>query len=423
MAARFKEFGLKPGGDNGTYFQNVPFFRTRTNTEASSFDVNGVKIGMKGNFTASSPKDAVIEGDVVVLTPGSERARLEDESLVKDKIVLIASEDARSLRRFSSAGALAAFSITKSPISNSTWRVTRSRPAADAATFVSGSLSKAAFDRLLSQLDVVAPAVDSSKPEAYSSARGARKATLTIRVAAEDVQAPNVIAVLPGSDPVLKKEAVFIGSHLDHEGIRQDGQIYYGADDDASGSTGLLAVAKAFSANKLKPKRTVVFMAFCGEEFGLVGSAYQAENMIFPADKVSAELQMDMIGRNEEQKNRQGEWIDKPEDNVTTTHLIGSKRISTELHNIVLDMNRYVGFTFEYDQEDVYGRSDHAMFAAKGIPISFIFSGFHPDYHQATDTPDKINYEKIANTAKLYFLVASTVANAPALMKRDVVGK
>jgi Zn-dependent M28 family amino/carboxypeptidase len=154
-------------------------------------------------------------------------------------------------------------------------------------------------------------------------------------------------------------------------------------------------------------------MAFCGEEMGLIGSAHYANNPIFPLDKMTCLLQVDMVGRNEESQN------DKPEDNIDTIHLVGSKRLSMELHQAVLDANKYVNFKFEWDEEDVYTRSDHYNFAAKGVPIAFVFSGFHPDYHQPTDTMDKINFDKIVSTARLFYATALDAANRPAKLKKD----
>ncbi|MFY9233495.1 MAG: M20/M25/M40 family metallo-hydrolase [Fimbriimonadaceae bacterium] len=407
MAARFKEFGLKPGGDAGTYFQNVPFWRQMVIPEQSSIEVNGSKIGMKGNFSAAAGKDAVIEGDVLAIV-GAGVARLEDPAIVKDKIVFITGDGSRGLRRQVSVnGALAVFSVVEGAPLNAP-RVSRNAPPEESIVALSGSISESAYKRLATMLDLNGGTV------ALAVSKGSTKAKITLRAVTEQVMAPNVIAVLPGTDPVLKSEAVGLGSHLDHDGIR-DGVINPGADDDGSGSTALLAVAKAFSKNKVKPKRSIIFMAFSGEEMGLIGSKFQADNLFFPADKMTAELQMDMVGRNEES---QGE---KPEDNLDTIHLIGSKRISTELHELVLRMNGYVGFKFEYDEESVYTRSDHYNFAAKGIPIAFLFTGFHPDYHQPTDTVDKINFDKIANTARLFYLVAQEAANMPAMLKREVV--
>jgi hypothetical protein len=421
MAARFKEFGLKPGGDIGTYFQNLSFFRSRTTPETTSFEVNGVKTIMKNNFTVSATKDSVLEGEVLLLVPNGENSRLEDESQVKGKIVFVLSNSSQRLRRYTTSGALAAFNVTDNPVGTPGWRVTRTRPGGEAGGPIMGTITKAAFQRMAVQLDLSIPAPDAAKADAMTIATGGRKASLTIRVQAEDVQVPNVIAVLPGSDAKLKSEVVGLGAHLDHMGVAQDGRVYWGADDDASGSAALLAVAKAFSVNKSKPKRSIVFMAFCGEEMGLIGSRYQAENPLFPLENWACQLQMDMVGRNEEHR-RGDEVTEKPEDNVNTIHLVGSKRISTELHNLVLKMNEHVGFTFEYDEEDVYTRSDHYSFAQKGVPIAFLFSGFHPDYHQPTDTIEKINFDKVANTARLFYLVAATAADQPTKLKREVTG-
>jgi Zn-dependent M28 family amino/carboxypeptidase len=157
-------------------------------------------------------------------------------------------------------------------------------------------------------------------------------------------------------------------------------------------------------------------MAFCGEEMGLIGSRYYTENPLIPLEKMVCLLQMDMVGRNEETAT------DKADDNVHSIHLVGSKRISTELHEITLDLNKHIGFEFEYDEEDVYERSDHANFARKGVPITFLFSGFHPDYHRPTDTVDKINFDKIVSAARLNYLVLQKIAGLPEMVKRDVGG-
>jgi Zn-dependent M28 family amino/carboxypeptidase len=151
-------------------------------------------------------------------------------------------------------------------------------------------------------------------------------------------------------------------------------------------------------------------MAFCGEEMGLVGSGHYASNPIFPLKDMVCELQMDMVGRNEQTNT------EPASENVDTIHLVGSQRLSTQLHELCLEMNKYVGFKFEYDEEDVYTRSDHYQFASKGVPIAFLFSGFHPDYHRPTDTIEKINFDKIANTAKLFYLVAHEAATRPRLV-------
>ena len=252
--------------------------------------------------------------------------------------------------------------------------------------------------------------------EEGSLATPSQTASLEVKTEGTNLSVPNVVGFLPGSDKTLKGEYVGIGAHLDHLGIRkQDGQpdvIFYGADDDGSGSTALLAIAKAMTQSKVKTKRTILFMAFCGEERGLVGSRWLADNPMFPIDKMTCELQMDMVGRDSDGvQNGDRNRVDVGAENVDTLRLVGSKRISTELHNTILDLNKHVSFKFKYDSEDVYTRSDHYSFAAKGIPIAFLFDGFHPDYHRPTDTIEKINFEKMAKIGRLAFATAWEIAN------------
>ncbi|MBW7928849.1 MAG: M20/M25/M40 family metallo-hydrolase, partial [Fimbriimonadaceae bacterium] len=255
--------------------------------------------------------------------------------------------------------------------------------------FLSGSITETALATLMADEKAWS---NGEKPYKESAA----KATLTVKVQTESVGIPNVVGLFEGSDPELKHEVVAIGCHLDHLGTR-NGVMYPGADDDASGTTALIAVAKMLQANPVKPKRSILFIAFTGEEMGLNGSRWYSDNPLIPMEKTLALFQMDMVGRNEEKPN------EKAEDNVDTIHLVGSKRISTGLHEHVLKINEHVNFQFEYDEEGVYTRSDHYNFARKGVPIAFFFSGFHPDYHQPTDTPDKINYDKVLNASKLAY--------------------
>jgi Zn-dependent M28 family amino/carboxypeptidase len=133
-------------------------------------------------------------------------------------------------------------------------------------------------------------------------------------------------------------------------------------------------------------------------------------------DKMICHLQMDMVGRNEESDT------EPASENEDTIHLVGSRRLSSELHAIVLSMNKYVNFRFEYDEEDVFGRSDHVNFHNKGVPVAFLFDGFHPDYHQPTDTVDKIQFRKIASAARLFYLVGFEAAQREVAFKKDAGG-
>lgn len=218
----------------------------------------------------------------------------------------------------------------------------------------------------------------------------------------------NVVAFIKGTEK--PDEIVVISAHLDHEGVK-NGEIYNGADDDGSGTVAILEIAEAFkqAADAGKgPKRSILFLHVTGEEKGLLGSKYYTENPIFPLANTVTNLNIDMIGRVD----------DRHKGNPNYVYLIGSDKLSTELHNISEAMNKkYTNIDLDYKYNDdndpnrFYYRSDHYNFAKHNIPIIFYFNGTHADYHRPTDTPDKINYEMLENRARLVFHTAWEVAN------------
>ncbi|MGI8922596.1 MAG: M28 family metallopeptidase [Fimbriimonadales bacterium] len=419
MAARFKEFGLKPVGDNGTYFQQVPFEQRRMNPEQSTISIGSKAIKASAGFKLDRLHgSAEARGPIVFFRANGNGVSLPHADEIAGKIIIAAiGSDATGIRRgLTRSAAAAVLFVTKEAIDNE-WTFGRQSSGQGNQRSLQGRVSQKCANDLAKAAGINTEFVDleSLAGETIELSGTSQEAKLVAKLEEVPVGVPNVVGLLEGSDPVLKSEIVGIGSHLDHLG-KQDGVIYYGADDDGSGSTALLAVAKAFSKSPKKPKRSILFMAFCGEEMGLIGSGHYSDHPIFPNDKMICELQMDMVGRNEQKD------VEKPEDNVDTIHLVGSKKLSTELHDLVLEANKHVNFKFEWDEEDVYTRSDHYMFAKVGIPIAFVFSGFHPDYHQPSDTIEKINFEKIANTAKLYYLVADMAANREQRFKIDGKG-
>ena len=249
----------------------------------------------------------------------------------------------------------------------------------------------------------------------------------------------NVIGVIEGSDAALKDTYVAFGAHYDHvgyaegevvNGARQgavgrvkqgatDDRIWNGADDDGSGTATLLGIAKAFATGP-KPKRSLVFVWHAGEERGLLGSRYFADYPTIPMEKIVAQLNMDMIGRNRD---------DKPEEE-NSVYLVGSDRISTELHNISIAANAALPKPLKLDYEmndpsdleQVYYRSDHYSYAAKGIPIIFYTTGLHGDYHVNTDSVEKINFEKMARIGQLVVDTGRRVANLDHAPARDNKG-
>ncbi|RTL58419.1 MAG: M28 family peptidase [Sphingobacteriales bacterium] len=230
----------------------------------------------------------------------------------------------------------------------------------------------------------------------------------------------NVLGILEGTEK--KDEYVFITAHYDHLGISGTGQIRPGADDDGSGTTGVLEIAEAFAKAAdagYHPKRTIVFMTVSGEEKGLWGSAYYSDHPVFPLAKTSIDLNIDMIGRIDDTR--------KYGDSTNYIYLIGDDKLSSDLTPMCDSINTTYShmeldrkFNDPNDRNRFYYRSDHYNFASKGVPIIFFFNGTHRDYHQPTDTPDKINYDLQEKRAKFVFYIAWEAANRKKMMKRDI---
>ena len=241
------------------------------------------------------------------------------------------------------------------------------------------------------------------------------KAKIDLRLDKEtqSLEGSNVLAVIEGSDEKLKKEFVFVTAHYDHLGMSDSTVIYYGADDNASGTAGVIEIARAFAEAKKEgfgPKRTVVCMLVSGEEKGLLGSKFYTEFPLFPLDKTIIDINIDMIGRVDDRHATNPDYI----------YVIGDDRISTEVHDISEMVNAEhtkLELDYKYNAKDdpnhYYERSDHYNFAENGIPVVFYFNGTHADYHRPTDTADKINFEVLAKRAQLAFYVAWEAANRP----------
>jgi hypothetical protein len=231
----------------------------------------------------------------------------------------------------------------------------------------------------------------------------------------------NVLGFLEGTDPLMKKEVVILTAHYDHLGMRGK-DIFFGADDNASGTSAVLEIAQAIAqakANGTGPRRSVLCMLVTGEEKGLLGSQYYSEQPIFPLENTVANVNIDMIGRK-----------DKNHTDSLYTYVIGADRLSTELHEINETANRLytklqLDYTFNADDDpnQFYYRSDHYNFAKNGIPAIFYFSGVHDDYHRPTDTPDKIMYEKAETIARLAFHTTWELANRDERIKVNVTGR
>jgi hypothetical protein len=219
----------------------------------------------------------------------------------------------------------------------------------------------------------------------------------------------NAIGLLEGSDPTLRQETILISAHHDHDGISLD-QIWHGADDNGSGTVGVVELAHAFATNPIRPKRSVLFVVFAAEERGLLGAFFMASHPLRPLDTTRAMINFDMIGRDEKPSNQTDGLIEIPTDTTNRLNLIGAT-YSPDYNRTVQEENRYVGLTLDYrfDHEsalDIFFRSDQFPFVLHSVPALWWFTGFHPDYHHVTDTAEKIDYPKMLRILRLAYLSA-----------------
>ncbi|VVC75564.1 Leupeptin-inactivating enzyme 1 [Aquicella siphonis] len=229
----------------------------------------------------------------------------------------------------------------------------------------------------------------------------------------------NVAALLEGTDPVLKSETIIVSAHHDHDG-RSAGKIWHGADDNASGTAGVLALARAFAVNDaartgMKPKRSILFVIFAAEERGLLGSYYMASHPLRPLETTRAMINFDMIGRDEQPSSQTKGLIAIPKDTRNRLNLIGA-HFSPDYDRIVRQENQVVGLVIDdrFDSENAlntFFRSDQFPFVLNDVPAFWWFTGFHPDYHHTSDTADKIDYPKMQKILRLAYLSAYQFAN------------
>jgi len=435
IASEFQRLGLRPGGDSGTYFQRYPlrisaldsssyvmamgrgahghwllgrdalYFRTVGGAMPTGA-VTGPLVLMAGlSADTTNPFGGVdVQGAVILYVPraGANMGPLAGRLQAAGARALIMLSEASSA--FFQRGAAAAFTPSVSRVGGPDTPGMPAFVVRDSAAL--GVLTAAGED--------LAALRANGTPFAARALSGFTATFDIRRRVATETSAPNVIGILDGSDPTLRGEYVFLTAHMDHIGIAGAGNgctargadsICNGADDDGSGTVGVLEAAQAFASLNPRPRRSVVFMTVSGEERGLWGSDYYTSHPTLPLDSTVADINMDMIGR---YYNNQPGWRD-------TIVVIGKEHSSLgatanavtqqhpELHMQLIDDI--------WPEERFYFRSDHYNFARRGVPILFFFNGTHPDYHQVSDSPDKIDAEKASRVAQMAFYVVYDVAN------------
>ncbi|MBN8578891.1 MAG: M28 family peptidase [Cyclobacteriaceae bacterium] len=430
IAAHFQDLGLK-APVNGSYYQPVPLYGSAAPTVTIKTGTTELRADEYVSFGGSDTGGPVTL-PLVYLGAGTaeELAKVD----VKDKAVLVALDPTASMMRnptltaVREKGAKVIFAIVEKAEDFQRFSgmarnfrgggVSLRKPAGGApnAFFVSTETAGKLFNTTYDKLKKSAGAkVAKVKPAQVS---------YSVAVSAYEVKSENVLGFLEGTDK--KDEVLVITAHYDHIGISPNAQgdkINNGADDDGSGTVGVLALAKAFAQAKQEghtPRRSILFMTVTGEEKGLLGSEYYSENPVYPLDKTVVNLNIDMIGRRDPQHK----------DSAPYVYVIGSDRLSSELHTLSETTNKtYTNLLFDYtynaeDHPDrIYYRSDHWNFAKKNIPIIFYFDGIHEDYHKPSDEVDKIEFDLLAKRTQTVFYAAWEIANRDGRLVVDKAGK
>jgi hypothetical protein len=472
IADRLKQLKLKPAGDKGSYFQHIALTKTEVDREHSTAQLGERAFRIGTDFLPVGRASGEVEAPIVYAGYGwvikSKNINPYQGIDVRDRIVVVSGDGvapppgvsalragdwespvsyaqkngARALilvpRNFERQWRFGPFRIARASYAVPRLEGVASddeeeeQPATPAAGLVSIIPSRAMLDALFAgeQLDgaavlnaaQAAAGVEQPKPFALKADKRLR---LSVKLAVTEASTQNIVGVIEGKDSKLKREYVALGAHYDHvgangaSGCRPVGEdsICNGADDDGSGTTGLLAMAEAFSKGP-RPKRSILFVWHTGEEKGLWGSEYFTRYPTVPLPQVVAQLNIDMIGRSKKEgdTNPANKMLSGPDE----IYVIGSRMMSTQLGELNETVNReYLNlkYNFHYDEpndpERLFYRSDHYNYAKHGVPIIFYFDGVHEDYHKPTDSPDKIDYRKMENIARTVFILASELANAP----------
>jgi len=442
IGREYRRLGLKPGGDSGTFIQRYAIDRVEIRGDSSAAFVHAAgndatfAYGTDFQFVDNSFDTGDYAGELVLLSGPLTGAIAVDTAALAGKMLILATRprNRAELQRAIAWKPQGIVFVGTAP--DSIWRRNLERgsrpqprdPLRPVGPPVFLAIRAISLQPVVSRLGGDLSAAQSATSFSVQSLGGAQLHVHARMRTVERKLAPNVVGILPGSDPVLKNEYVVFSAHMDHIGVagprgsgacRAQGadSICNGADDDGSGTVAVVEIAEALARLTPRPKRSIIFLNVSGEEKGLWGSAYFSDHPAVPINTIVADLNIDMIGRN---------WKDtivaigkEHSDLGATLNRIGAAH--PELNMRPIDDI--------WPEENFYFRSDHYNFARKGVPILFFFSGTHPDYHQVGDSPDKIDAEKESRVARLIFYLGVEVANAAERPKwnrdsyRTIVGR
>lgn len=452
IGMNLKAWGIKPAGDDGTYYQKIDLLRYKVNPGSTIATVAGRQLIYGTDFLANPTtgrvenaplvfagngwlvkakgveplKDIDVKGKIVVIyAEGGPRGMNFQQLLASGKQGVDWADPVTYARQNGAAGLI----TLATPAAVANWdRVRRQREsgggyfveklrAAAPDNFPVIALSQSSSDALLAgeSLDMagVAKAYSSTSPMPTFNLTASKTATISVTADPERARTQNVVGILEGSDPVLKKEMVAIGAHYDHVGTNPNAtgpdKIWNGADDDGSGTVSVLSIAEALAKAAKRPRRSVLFVWHCGEEKGLWGSEYFNKFPTVDIKNVVAQLNIDMIGRS--RKPGDTNQANKELTDANSIYVIGKDMMSSNLGSIVDATNKgYLNLAYDTRYDDpkdpnrFFFRSDHFNYAVNGIPIVFWFDGVHEDYHRPGDEPQKIDYDKMEKVARTILL-------------------
>lgn len=470
IATNLSRWGVKPAGDDGTYFQKIALRSTFTDSGASSLEIDGQQYVLGDDFLRAS---GFTNGSVSApLVYGSNGWLVKAKNIdalagvdVKGKFVVLYSKNRsvallpkgvtfQDLRDSGENGALgpenyakqkgaAGIIIVVPDAGADTWSAQRynySRPRYAVEKTIGNDLpqqntqpfpiilisQKAAGHLFAGQTKNPLASADENLPAFELSSNKKISLSLATKNGVQTTQ--NIIGIIEGSNSTLKNEMVAVGAHYDHLGVRPDApgddKIYNGADDDGSGTTGILAMAEALAKAPKKPKRSILFVWHCGEEKGLWGSRYFTSFPTVDLKNVIAQLNIDMIGRS--RRTDDANPKNKELSGENEIFVIGSKMMSSQLGDVTDAVNKSflnLNYNFLYDDPKdpnrFFFRSDHFNYAQKGIPIVFWFDGAHEDYHRPGDEPQRIDYAKMEKITRTVFLTMWELADSKERPKVD----
>lgn len=456
IATEFERAGLAPAA-GGSYLQEFPLVAFQPDRARTRLTIDGEPLEYGTQFTGAFPREVTVKAPVVFAGYGitAPEYGYDDYTGIdaRGKIVLIFDHEPQETDpksvfngvgetryghirtkmenaiRHGAVGMLVvseplrkhrgAFDPRPRTADGRSVRATAPRQVIDETTSIPDfSISDAAAQKLLSITgktpSELQAAIDGDLRPASQPLRNTEVTMSTAVAHAEHGRSANVVGLLEGSDPALKSETVILSAHYDHLGVH-NGQVYRGANDNASGSVAVMELARMFARDRPRPKRSLLFIVFGSEEESLSGSFYYAEHPLRPLDTTRAVVNLDMIGRDEAHIPQSRGVVDIPADTSNELNLVGTF-YSPDLQALILEANRHTGLElstkFDRDHDlNVLYRCDHFPFLVHGVPAVWFFGGFHPGYHEPIDTVDRLDFPKLEKVVRLAYWTARSIAD------------